>query len=110
MGLEAIIRTKCSPGLVCKSFHGNFTLQAPDILVLPNVPKDGSYCIDLAIEGELPGDLAYIQTCMLYTSTFGERLIRVMTTCLPVVRDVSKVFYNADQFSLIRSMAHQGKN
>ncbi|KAI8642127.1 Sec23/Sec24 trunk domain-containing protein [Parasitella parasitica] len=107
VGLEAILRTKCSPGLACKLYHGNFSFQLPDILVLPNVPRDASYCIDLCIERELQGDLAYIQTCMLYTSSAGERLIRVMTTCLPVTRKITQLFYAVDQQSTVRAMAYQ---
>lgn len=110
IGLEAIIRTRCSPGLVCKSYHGNFSFQEPDIFVLPNVPRDASYCVDLAIERELQGDLAYVQTCMLFTTSFGERCIRVMTTCLPVTKKITDVFYAADQSSCVRAMAYQGTN
>lgn len=109
IGLEAIVRTKCSPGLACKLYHGNFSFQLPDILVLPNVPRDASYCIDLSIEKELQGDLAYFQTCMLYTSSAGERFIRVMTTCLPVTRKITELFYAVDQQSAVRAMAFQGK-
>jgi protein transport protein SEC24 len=108
IGLEAIVRTKCSPGLVCKAYHGNFSFQEPDILVLPNVPRDASYCIDLGIESDLPNNLAVIQTCMLFTSTKGERLIRVMTTCLPVTRKIAEVFYAVDQLSLAKAMVCQG--
>jgi protein transport protein SEC24 len=108
VGLEAIVRTKCSPGLVCKAYHGNFSFQEPDILVLPNVPRDASYCIDLAIERDLQGDLAFIQTCMLFTSIKGERLIRVMTSCLPVTRKIAEVFYSVDQMSMARAMAFRG--
>ncbi|KAL7316195.1 COPII subunit, variant 4 [Mucor circinelloides] len=107
IGLEAIVRTKCSPGLACKLYHGNFSFQLPDILVLPNVPRDASYCIDLSIEKELQGDLAYFQTCMLYTSSAGERFIRVMTTCLPVTRKITELFYAVDQQSAVRAMAFQ---
>lgn len=81
----------------------------PDILVLPNVPRDASYCIDLCIERELQGDLAYMQTCMLYTSSLGERFIRVMTTCLPITRKITELFYAVDQQSAVRAMTYQGK-
>ncbi|KAG2235504.1 hypothetical protein INT48_007902 [Thamnidium elegans] len=107
IGLEAIIRTKCSPGIVCKSYHGNFSFQEPDILVLPNVPRDGSYCMDLAIERELRGEYAYVQTCMLFTTCFGERCIRVMTTCIPVTKRVTDVYYAVDQLCCVRSLAYQ---
>lgn len=108
VGLEAIVRTKCSPGLTCKAYHGNFSFQEPDILVLSNVPRDATYCVDLGIERDLPGDWAFIQTCMLFTSSKGERLIRVMTTCLPVTRKIAEVFYAADQMSMTRAIAFRG--
>ncbi|KAI8997046.1 hypothetical protein BDB01DRAFT_713526, partial [Pilobolus umbonatus] len=107
VGSEAILRTKCSSGLICKSYHGNFLLQPPDILILPNVPRDGSYCIDLSIEKELTNDLVYIQTCMLYTTIRGERCIRVMTSCVPVTRKIIDVFYSADQLAIVRALSHQ---
>jgi protein transport protein SEC24 len=108
IGLEAIVRTRCSPGLIAKSYHGNFSFQEPDILVLPNVPRDSSYCVDLTIDRELQSDLAYIQTCMLFTTSFGERCIRVMTTCLLVTKKITDVFCFADQSSCVRAMAYQG--
>lgn len=107
IGLEAIVRTRCSPGLVGQAYHGNSSFQEPDILVLPNVPRDGSYCVDLTIERELQGDLAHIQTCMLFTTSFGERCIRVMTTCIPITKKIADVFYYADQVSCVRAMAYQ---
>ncbi|KAI8875971.1 protein transport protein SEC24 [Backusella circina FSU 941] len=110
IGLEAIMRTRCSPGLVAKEFHGNFTYQEPDILVLPNVPRDGSYCIDLSIERELQGDFAYMQTCMLFTTSFGERCIRVMTISLPIAKGYSEIFQSADQVGIVRALTHQAIN
>jgi protein transport protein SEC24 len=102
------MRTRCSPGIVTREFHGNFTYQEPDILVLPNVPRNGSYCIDLSIERELQGDFAYMQTCMLFTTCFGERCIRVMTMALPIARGLSEVFQSADQVGIARALTHQG--
>lgn len=46
---------------------------------------------------------------MLYTSSLGERFIRVMTTCLPITRKITELFYAVDQQSAIRAMAYQGK-
>ncbi|RCI06243.1 COPII subunit, partial [Rhizopus stolonifer] len=107
VGLEAIVRTRCSSGIVCKAYHGNFSFQEPDILVLPNIPRDLSYCIDLAIEKEIQTEFVSIQTCMLFTTSAGERIIRVMTTCLPVTKKVTEVFYGIDQMSLVRAINYQ---
>ncbi|KAI9484105.1 MAG: Sec23/Sec24 trunk domain-containing protein [Benjaminiella poitrasii] len=107
VGLEAIMRTKCSPGLICTAYHGHFSFQSPDILVLPNVSRSGSYCIDLDIERRkgLRGDFGYLQTCLLFTTSKGERIIRVMTTCLPVTKNMTDVFYKADQMSIAKAIS-----
>ncbi|KAI8350611.1 Sec23/Sec24 trunk domain-containing protein [Choanephora cucurbitarum] len=107
IGLEAIVRTRCSPGLVCSAYYGNFSFQEPDILVLPNVSRDGSFCMDLMIDRDIQEEFVSIQTCMLLTTSEGERIIRVMTTCLPVTKYVTELFYSADQFSIARSLAYQ---
>ncbi|KAI7872890.1 hypothetical protein BDF14DRAFT_1877347 [Spinellus fusiger] len=106
IGLEAVMRTRCSPGIVCHAFHGNFTTRPPDIMALPNVPMDQSYCVDLVIEEDIQTPVVYFQTALLYTSCFGERRIRVMNLCLPVVSTAAQVFGAADQFAIARSLCH----
>lgn len=110
VGLEAVMRTRCSPGLVCHAFYGNFTTRNPDVMALPNVPRDQAYCVELAIEDDLPGNYAYFQTALLYTTCFGERRIRVMNLALPVVRSLPEVFASADQVMIARTLCHQGKS
>ncbi|KAL0077644.1 Sec23/Sec24 trunk domain-containing protein [Phycomyces blakesleeanus] len=107
VGLEAVMRTRTSPGLVCHAFHGNSTLRPPDIMALPNVPRDQSYCVDLILEEEIKSSVVYFQTALLYTTCFGERRIRVMNLCLPVTRIAAEVFTGADQFAIARSLCHQ---
>ena len=109
IGLEAVMRTRCSAGMVCKAFHGNFTTRVPDIMALPNVPRDQSYCVEIGIEEDLQGSHAYFQTALLYTTCFGERRIRVINLCLPIARTLPEVFSAADQTAIARTICHQGK-
>ncbi|KAI8371496.1 uncharacterized protein BYT42DRAFT_501415 [Radiomyces spectabilis] len=90
IGLEAVMRTRCSPGLICKAFYGNCTTRVPDIMALPNVPRHQSYCVDLAIEEDIQSSMAFFQTALLHTTCTGERRIRVMTLCLPVTKTIDK--------------------
>ncbi|KAI8337515.1 Sec23/Sec24 trunk domain-containing protein [Chlamydoabsidia padenii] len=108
IGLEAVMRTRCSPGLICKSFYGNCTTRVPDIMALPNVPRDQSYCVEIGIEEDIQSSMAYFQTALLYTTCFGERRIRVLNLCLPVTKVISEVFSSADQFAIARALCHQG--
>ncbi|KAI8144785.1 Sec23/Sec24 trunk domain-containing protein [Fennellomyces sp. T-0311] len=107
IGLEAVMRTRCSPGLICKAFHGNCTTRVPDIMALPNVPRDQSYCVEIGIEEDIQGSHTYFQTALLYTTCFGERRIRVINLCLPVARGLPELFASADQTAIARTICHQ---
>ncbi|MCH1922194.1 hypothetical protein L9G15_22585, partial [Shewanella sp. A3A] len=50
----------------------------------------------------------YFQTALLYTTSFGERRIRVMNLCLPVAKTVADLFSSADQLAIARALCHQG--
>lgn len=110
IGLEAVMRTRCSPGLICKAFHGNCTTRVPDIMALPNVPQDQSYCVELELEEEIQSPYVYFQTALLYTTCFGERRIRVINLCIPVARSLPEVFSAADQVAIARTICHQGSD
>ncbi|CAO3624413.1 unnamed protein product [Cunninghamella echinulata] len=107
IGLEAVMRTRCSSGLICKSFYGNCTVRSPDIMALPNVPRGQSYCIEIGIEEDIQSPTVYFQTALLYTTCFGERRIRVMNLCLPVTKSISDMYTAVDQFSIARALCHQ---
>ncbi|GAA5801836.1 hypothetical protein HPULCUR_007291 [Helicostylum pulchrum] len=106
IGLEAVMRTRCSQGIVCRSFYGNCTTRVPDIMALPNVPRDQSYCIELGIEEEITTPFAQFQTALLYTTCFGERRIRVMNLCLPVTKSISELYSSVDQIAVVRAICH----
>lgn len=107
IGLEAVMRTRCSQGIVCHAFYGNCTTRVPDIMALPNVPRDQSYCVELAIEEDIQSSFAHFQTALLYTTCFGERRIRVMNLCLPVTKSISELYASVDQIAIARTLCHQ---
>ncbi|KAI8645454.1 hypothetical protein BD408DRAFT_382396 [Parasitella parasitica] len=107
IGLEAVMRTRCSQGIVCHAFFGNCSVRVPDIMALPNVPRDQCYCIELAIEEEIKTQFVHFQTALLYTTCFGERRIRVMNLCLPVTKSISELFASIDQVAMARLLCHQ---
>ncbi|CAO3702563.1 unnamed protein product [Rhizopus stolonifer] len=107
IGLEAVMRTRCSEGIICKAFYGNFTTRVPDVMALPNVPRDQSYCVELDIEEDIQSSCVFFQTALLYTTCFGERRIRVMNLCLPVAKSVSELYSSSDQIIITRALCHQ---
>lgn len=50
----------------------------------------------------------YFQTALLYTSSVGERRIRVHTLALPVTKSLTEVFNGADQQAITSLVAKMG--
>ncbi|XP_020299458.1 protein transport protein Sec24A isoform X2 [Pseudomyrmex gracilis] len=102
IGFEAVMRLRCTRGLNIHAFHGSFFVRSTDLLVLPNINPDAGFGMQISIDENL-SDLQYVcfQASLLYTSSKGERRIRVHTLCLPVVANLSDVMHSADQQCII---------
>ncbi|XP_023370484.1 protein transport protein Sec24A [Otolemur garnettii] len=97
IGFEAVMRIRCTKGLSIHTFHGNFFVRSTDLLSLPNVNPDAGYAVQMSVEESLTDtQLVSFQSALLYTSSKGERRIRVHTLCLPVVSTLNEIFLGAD--------------
>ncbi|CAL8265867.1 unnamed protein product [Merluccius merluccius] len=97
IGFEAVMRIRCTKGLSIHTFHGNFFVRSTDLLSLPNVNPDAGFAVQMSIEENLVDmQVVSFQAALLYTSSKGERRIRVHTLCLPVVNSLSDIFAGAD--------------
>ncbi|XP_043484363.1 protein transport protein Sec24A [Leptopilina heterotoma] len=102
IGFEAVMRIRCSRGLSIHSFHGNFFVRSTDLLSLPNVNPDAGFGMQVSIDETL-SDVQNIsfQAALLYTSSKGERRIRVHTLCLPVTNSLQDILHSADSQCII---------
>uniref|UniRef100_A0A8C6N5E8 SEC24 homolog B, COPII coat complex component n=1 Tax=Mus spicilegus TaxID=10103 RepID=A0A8C6N5E8_MUSSI len=97
IGFEAVMRIRCTKGLSMHTFHGNFFVRSTDLLSLANINPDAGFAVQLSIEESLTDTaLVCFQTALLYTSSKGERRIRVHTLCLPVVSSLADVYAGVD--------------
>ncbi|XP_038596522.1 protein transport protein Sec24A [Tachyglossus aculeatus] len=97
IGFEAVMRIRCTKGLSIHTFHGNFFVRSTDLLSLPNVNPDAGYAVQMSVEESLTDtQVVSFQSALLYTSSKGERRIRVHTMCLPVVSTLNEVYLGAD--------------
>ncbi|XP_072446761.1 protein transport protein Sec24A [Chiloscyllium punctatum] len=97
IGFEAVMRIRCTKGLAIHTFHGNFFVRSTDLLSLPNINPDAGFAVQMSIEENLVDvQLVSFQAALLYTSSKGERRIRVHTMCLPVVNSLSDIYAGAD--------------
>lgn len=106
IGFEAVMRVRCTRGISIHTFHGNFFVRSTDLLSLPNVSPDAGFGMQLSIEESL-ADLQQVcfQAALLYTSSKGERRIRVHTLALPLASNLPDVLHAADQACIIGLLA-----
>ncbi|XP_058405873.1 protein transport protein Sec24B isoform X3 [Diceros bicornis minor] len=107
IGFEAVMRIRCTKGLSMHTFHGNFFVRSTDLLSLANINPDAGFAVQLSIEESLTDtSLVCFQTALLYTSSKGERRIRVHTLCLPVVSSLPDVYAGVDVQAAICLLAN----
>ncbi|XP_014251110.1 protein transport protein Sec24A [Cimex lectularius] len=106
IGFESVMRLRCTKGLSIHTFHGNFFVRSTDLLSLPNINPDAGFGMQVSIDENLT-DVQNVcfQAALLYTSSKGERRIRVHTLCLPVASNLSDVLHSADQQCIIGLLA-----
>lgn len=102
IGFEAVMRIRCTRGLSIHTFHGNFFVRSTDLLSLPNINPDSGFGMQVAIEENL-SDVQQVcfQAALLYTSSKGERRIRVHTLCLPIASTLHDILHSADQQCIV---------
>lgn len=107
LGFEAVLRIRTSRGLALTGFYGNFFVRSPDLLALANVNPDSALAAQVTIEEKLAGYVCF-QSALLYTSSKGDRRIRVHTMCLPTTGDLLQLYNNFDLKATVSYLAKIG--
>jgi protein transport protein SEC24 len=96
-GFEAVMRIRCTKGMRITNFYGNFYIRGTDLMALPNVNEDSVFGFDLSHdEQNVASNYVTVQAALLYTSSEGQRRIRVMTQALPVTNSTSDLIKDVD--------------
>jgi len=94
---EAVMRVRATRGIRFSNFYGNYFVRGTDLLALPNCTADSSFSLDMAYdEGVLAAQAITVQAALLYTSSAGERRIRVHTMVIPVTQSVTEMVESLD--------------
>ncbi|KAA8499730.1 Protein transport protein Sec24-like [Porphyridium purpureum] len=96
-GFEAVMRIRASRGVRCTGFQGRFFLRSTDLMALPAVDEDKAFGVRFAFdETSLTQSTFVLQNALLYTTSRGERRIRVNTVAYPVVSSLSDLLCYID--------------
>lgn len=107
-GWEAVVRVRVSKGLRITEYHGNFFMRGADLLALPGVDSDKAFAFELKNdESLLTQATVSIQAALLYTTSSGERRIRVHTTCIPVTQSIGELFERVNVNAITNLLAKQ---
>ncbi|KAF3628095.1 Protein transport protein-like [Capsicum annuum] len=99
---ESVMRIRCGKGVRFTTYHGNFMLRSTDLIALPAVDCDKAYAMQLSLEETLlNSQTVFFQIALLYTSSSGERRIRVHTAAAPVVSDLGEMYRLADTGAIV---------
>ncbi|KAH7662696.1 vWA-like protein [Dioscorea alata] len=103
---EAVMRIRCGKGLRFTTYHGHFMVRSTDFLELPAVDCDKAFAMQFSLDETLiTAQTIYFQVALLYTSSSGERRIRVHTAAAPVVSDLGEMYRQADSGAIVSMMS-----
>lgn len=105
-GWEAVMRVRCTQGMRLSNFYGNSFMRGTDLLALPNCNADSTFAIEMTHgDAVLTSTIVSVQAALLYTTSTGERRIRVHTMAAPVTKLYAEIFRSADIDSMCNMMA-----
>lgn len=94
---EAVLRIRCTKGMRISNFYGNFNIRGQDLLALPNCTPDSVFGFNLDHdEQSINVPFVTIQSALLFTTSDGERRIRVATQALKTTTRASEFLASID--------------
>jgi protein transport protein SEC24 len=90
------------------NFYGTYFIRGTDLLALPNCHADSTFGVELGYEDTVvSASVISVQAALLYTTSSGERRIRVHTIAAPVTTVFANMFLAADVDTVCNMMAKQ---
>ena len=105
-GYEALLRVRCSNGLKVSDYFGHFFMENSTDISMAGLDSQKSFAVCLRHESKLEekSDSA-IQVAMLYTTSEGERRIRVLNISVPNTNSLGNIFRYAEMETTMNYLA-----
>eukprot|EP00457_Paulinella_chromatophora_P001524 gb/GEZN01001526.1/.p1 GENE.gb/GEZN01001526.1/~~gb/GEZN01001526.1/.p1 ORF type:complete len:982 (-),score=157.58 gb/GEZN01001526.1/:52-2694(-) len=101
-GWEAVVRVRSGVGTQIVGYYGSLHLRGSDLMSLPIVDEDKTLALDIANDDStISSTHLSVQAALLYTTTSGERRIRVHTLCIPVVQQLTQLFQSCNANNVV---------
>jgi protein transport protein SEC24 len=95
-------------GAILQNFYGNFYLRGTDLLALPCIDCDKAYAVEMKNdESVMTTNSLSIQSALLYTTSSGERRIRVHNVCVPVSSALHELYQATNVNAMTNLLAKQ---
>ncbi|CAM9383976.1 unnamed protein product [Scytosiphon promiscuus] len=105
---EAVMRVRATRGLRITNFYGNYFIRGTDLLALPNCTPDSVFAVEFGYDEQLlTASVITVQSALLYTTSCGERRIRVHNLAVPVETVIQNVFDSVSIDVLCNVLAKQ---
>ncbi|XP_024381127.1 protein transport protein SEC24 C [Physcomitrium patens] len=96
-GLEGVMRVRCSNGMQVQDYYGNFCKRNPTDVDLPAIDCDKTIMVTFKHDDKFQDNAdCCFQSALLYTTTSGQRRIRLNTLSLSCSTALTSLFRGAD--------------
>ena len=106
-GFEAVFRVRVPKNAKVSAFYGNFMLSNTDLMVIPVCHADLTVYLQFSIQETLSMPCFPIQSALLYTTSRGERRIRVHTISIPISNILSHLYERVKQDVITGLLLHK---
>lgn len=107
VGLEAVMRVRCSSTLKTSAFYGNMFNRSTDLCAFPAFPRDQTYVIEIGVEDTTAAPTVGFQVAVLHSTSSGQRRIRCITLHLPTSSAIQDIYASADQLAITTYLSHK---
>jgi len=109
-GWESVMRVRCSHGHATRNYIGSFHRKVRDLLCIPVVHADTTIAMEIVLknpDSSVKENLAYLQAVLLYTSSTGQRLIRVHNLPIMIASSKQDLWNNVNMSATTNWLARQ---
>jgi protein transport protein SEC24 len=107
-GYQGILKVRCSNGLHVVDYDGNFFQHKPTEVEFGTIDADKAVIVKFKHEGKLERKLDVVfQSALLYTTSNGERRVRVQNVAVRSSDDIHEVFQHVDQEAVVATIAKE---